>query len=442
MRPMNKRFYLRLWHWHFFAALYVLPFILLLSLTGLVMLFGPWLDDWQFGEELTQSQTIIAAEGMSAGVEKWQRVSPDKQRVEVQKTFPSLYTYQFIPPLSPEQTSIFKVRDANYVTQWVFVDPYTGKVQGHFANDDRWYSVAADLHRNMMLGKIGGGFIEIAVGLMLLLVILGLSMALLKRPAFNKRLVIKSSKQRSFWLKLHIQLGLFCSLVILFYGLSGMTLTGTWGQKLVKPYSSFPVEKYAYSWPSNLNEANKGASWSLEQVMKQAKALGFSLEDGNRYRIALPLQPTGVYTLMSIASSRDVLSPAQDRTIHIDRYSGEVLADIGWEDYSFQAKTMAAIIPLHFSTLGWWNLVIAIIVCLGLLLMALTGTIMWYKRRRKSRRFSLSAPIRVELKLATLSFAEKALLVAYGLIALIFPLSALFIAVLFLLTRLTRRFFN
>lgn len=440
MRPMNKRFYLRLWHWHFFAALYVLPFILLLSLTGLVMLFGPWLDDWQFGEELTQSQTILAAEGFGAGVDKWQRISPDQQRTEVQKTFPSLYAYQFIPPLSPEQSSIFKVRDANYLIQWVFVDPYTGKVQGHFANDDRWYSIAADLHRNMMLGKIGGGLIEIAVGLMLLLVILGLSMALLKRPAVNKQRVIKSSKQRSFWLNLHIQLGLLCSLVILFYSLSGMTLTGTWGQKLVKPYSSFPVEKYAYSWPSNLNEANKGASWSLAEVMQQATVLGFSLEEGNRYRIALPLHPTGVYTLMSIASSRDVLSPAQDRTVHIDRYSGDVLADIGWEDYSFQAKTMAAIIPLHFSTLGCWNLVIAIIVCLGLLFMALTGAIMWYKRRRKSKRFTLSTPIKMELKLAILSFAEKALLVAYGLIVLLFPLSALFIVFLFLLTRLTRRF--
>jgi uncharacterized iron-regulated membrane protein len=44
-----------------------------------------------------------------------------------------------------------------------------------------------------------------------------------------------------------------------------------------------------------------------------------------RFRIALPLREDGVYTLMSIASSRDVLDPSDDRTLHIDQYSAQVL---------------------------------------------------------------------------------------------------------------------
>jgi uncharacterized iron-regulated membrane protein len=74
-----------------------------------------------------------------------------------------------------------------------------------------------------------------------------------------------------------------------------MAWTGILGQQIVQPYSSFPTEKRASNWRSAL---------------------------------------------------------------HIDQYSAQVLADIGWDDYSLGAKTMALGIPLHQGTMGWWNLVL------------------------------------------------------------------------------------
>jgi uncharacterized iron-regulated membrane protein len=40
----QSAFYRTVWRWHFYAGLFVMPFILLLSLTGSVFLFKPQLD--------------------------------------------------------------------------------------------------------------------------------------------------------------------------------------------------------------------------------------------------------------------------------------------------------------------------------------------------------------------------------------------------------------
>ena len=40
------------WRWHFYAGLYVIPFMLMLSLTGLVMLFDDEIEQARYQDEL------------------------------------------------------------------------------------------------------------------------------------------------------------------------------------------------------------------------------------------------------------------------------------------------------------------------------------------------------------------------------------------------------
>src|SRR3546814_14125928 len=63
--PHRVPLYRMIWRWHFYAGLFVLPFILVLSVTGAAYLFKPQLDRW---EERTWR-------GLPAEV----RVSPDAQ---------------------------------------------------------------------------------------------------------------------------------------------------------------------------------------------------------------------------------------------------------------------------------------------------------------------------------------------------------------------------
>lgn len=41
----GRDFYALAWRWHFYAGLFVAPFMILLALTGIVYLFKPQLDE-------------------------------------------------------------------------------------------------------------------------------------------------------------------------------------------------------------------------------------------------------------------------------------------------------------------------------------------------------------------------------------------------------------
>jgi uncharacterized iron-regulated membrane protein len=467
---MNKALYLLIWRWHFFAGLYVVPFVLMLSITGLVMLAGPWTDAYQYGDELTRVDEPRGQ--LIAGLTT---ISADDQLLKVKGAYPHLQAAQYVPPIRANQSSVFKMRGENFSTQLVFVNPYNGTLLGDFNSSDRWYSIADRIHGTLLLGKFGDMLIELSTGLTFLLLITGLYLYWPK-PSFSSKSVPESKKQRSYWKALHGSIGV-CSLIfIVFFSLTGMAWTGIWGQKIVQPFSSFPVDKYASYWRSDklkvsthgdlndgeLNEIPWGLEQiplpvseranaeslpdpriteqhslltpvSLEAITQQGVDLGFSLDAQSRFRIALPLRDDGVFTLMSIASSRDVLDPRNDRTLHIDQYSAQVLADIGWNDYSLGAKAMALGIPLHQGTMGWWNIVLAVIACLFLIVLSVSGIIMWWQRKPNlltsaASGFSskLAAPVvQASIMQTAITQSEKVFILLCALVAILFPVTGI-----------------
>ena len=91
-------------------------------------------------------------------------------------------------------------------------------------------------------------------------------------------------------------------------------------------------------------------------------------------------------------------SPTADRTLHIDRYSGNVLADIHYADYNAFGKFMAVSIALHMGTLGLWSLLANVLFCLSLIAICISGYVMWWQRRpsklnaNSSRKVGLNPP--------------------------------------------------
>lgn len=67
--------------------------------------------------------------------------------------------------------------------------------------------------------------------------------------------------------------------------------------------------------------------------------------------------------------------------MHVDQYSGEVLADIGFEDHSIHGQAMAAGIGFHMGTLGWWNVLLNTVFCLSVIFLCISGVVLWWKRR-------------------------------------------------------------
>ena len=50
--------------------------------------------------------------------------------------------------------------------------------------------------------------------------------------------------------------------------------------------------------------------------------------------------------------------------MHIDQYSGKVLADIKFDDYNWFGKFMAVSIAFHIGTMGVWSIALNVVFCL------------------------------------------------------------------------------
>ncbi|AIY42191.1 putative iron-regulated membrane protein; Iron-uptake factor PiuB [Collimonas arenae] len=83
----------------------------------------------------------------------------------------------------------------------------------------------------------------------------------------------------------------------------------------------------------------------------------------------------------------------RQRTLHIDQYSGAVIKDLRFTDYNPASKLVTLGVALHMGEyFGLANQLICAAISLTLLGMAVTGFVMWWKRRPHN---SVGAPKRV-----------------------------------------------
>ncbi|MDF5850181.1 PepSY domain-containing protein [Pseudomonas aeruginosa] len=89
----------------------------------------------------------------------------------------------------------------------------------------------------------------------------------------------------------------------------------------------------------------------------------------------------GVYTISVFPDD-----PRHDATLHIDQYSGKVLADVRWQDYNAVARSVQMGVVLHEGKLfGLGNQLLMLAVCLAILLSSASGLWIWWKRKPAGR---------------------------------------------------------
>lgn len=89
MTTQKISFYNPAWRWHFYAGLFVAPFMVLLALTGIIYLFKPQLDPLMYGNLLTVQSAEHA-------------LSADEQLQRAQAAFPKAKSANTChPPMPP-----------------------------------------------------------------------------------------------------------------------------------------------------------------------------------------------------------------------------------------------------------------------------------------------------------------------------------------------------
>lgn len=459
---LTARNYRILWRWHFYAALFVMPFLLALAVTGTIYVFKPQFDRVMYGDLL-----FVKPSG-SAPLSYAQQTRIAADAVDEKAVLTSI-SVSADPSRSTE--AVFRLPSAESVS--VYVNPYNGALLGSLSVQHRFMQQVRQLHRDLMLGTAGGLLMELAA--CWTLVMIGTGIALWwPRKAFTvwgTLLPRWNLRGRAWWRELHMVLGIWIAVGAVFFILSGLPWSNFWGknfQTLVT--ANFGVSKADKAAKSDehaehaehaapaasSSEANRkvrdlplaevpwgvGAttvpqsmSHSMDDMhaMHQmhmttpAPALSLNLDQAvavaaaqgmQTYQLVLPRQDNDVYTASYAPGSAEFLRSDldQQRTLHIDRYSGVIRKDLRYADFNPVSKMVTLGVALHMGEyFGLANQLICAAISLALLGLCVTGFVMWWWRRPSG---ALGAPQRVRQAPASLR-RWQAYLAALGIL---FPL--------------------
>ncbi|SFJ54170.1 PepSY-associated TM helix domain-containing protein [Thermoflavimicrobium dichotomicum] len=392
----KKQLYAAIWRWHFYAGIIFAPFIIMLSVTGAIYLFKPQIENWIY-----QDYYYIQAGK--------QKISPSMQLGAVKKAYPQAKITSYKPSFEPNRTAEVGIQNGKQ-SLTVFVNPYNGKIVGKLNNEDRLMDKIEKLHGELMAGTIGDRLVELAACWAFILLITGLYLwwPREKNSLFGTIIPRLTKGTRTFWRDLHAVPAFWLSLFIVILILTGLPWSGLMGDWISKVATATNTgyPEYAFAWgpkPQSqipTKDVTK-VPWAAEQLPVPNSSSGVKtlsveqvihIADTRKvhpgYNIHFPEGEKGVYTI-SVSPDR----PEDQATLHIDQYSGKVLADLRFKDYGPLAKAISIGIALHEGHyFGLLNQLLGLFTCIGLIVIAGSGLIMWWKRRPQGKLGAPTAP--------------------------------------------------
>ncbi|MBO9353568.1 PepSY domain-containing protein [Bordetella petrii] len=382
--------YRAVWRWHFYAGLLVLPFMILLAVTGGLYLFHNEIENAWY-----RDLRHVEPAGTPA-------LAPSALTAAALRAHPGTLA-KYLPPAAPDAAAQAVIKPAGGDSLSVYIDPYSGAVLGALPERGTLMWTIRRLHSLDYFGPIANGAIEIAAGWAILLVLTGIY---LWWPRGRRQGVVSvrgTPRKRVFWRDTHAVTGAAVGLFILFLAGTGMPWSIVWGGKVNQWANGnnfgYPAGVRVAVPMSDEHLGHMGpTTWSLEQARmpesSQAHAMGgrpigldaavsifdrLGLAPG--YAINVPHGAAGVYTASVYPNDL-----ARQRVVHLDQYSGKPLLDMSYADYGPLGKALEWGINVHMGQeFGLANQLILLAACLGIVLLSVAGGVMWWKRRPDGR---------------------------------------------------------
>jgi uncharacterized iron-regulated membrane protein len=383
-RPMSGA-YRVVWRWHFYAGILVLPFLCLMALTGGLYLFKDEID--------------AAAYRPIARVEaRGQTVSPDRWVAAAQAGTGGTVSSVRLPAGADEAVRL-SVNLPDGGKRTVFVDPHDAQLIGVTPFGGVMETIK-QLHSLSLVGQWANYLVEIVAGWAVILFATGLFLWW-PRKREGGVAVIKATdvRRRPFWRDLHAVTGLYAGAVIAFLAVTGMPWSAFWGAQYANVVRESGVGRpkappAASPWAHAAHkDAPVGVGWTMEgavmplhhapahtarlsTVVAIADAQGLA----RPYAVSIPSDPALAFT-----AARENRRVEDARSLYIDGVTGQVKADIRYDQFGIGAKAFEWGIAVHQGTqYGRINQLLMLAGCIAVWLLAISGTVMWWKRRPPS----------------------------------------------------------
>ena len=422
------------WRWHFYASFLVIPILLLLATTGLIYLLR------------FQVEPLLHADVMKvdepAGEASYTPYAA--QQAAVERAHPDATIVSMTEPSAPDRSTVFSTTLPDGSTRDVYVDPYGPQVLGDLNPDTTLSGYAVRLHGELMAGPWGDHLIELGACWAIVMALSGYY--LFVRGWRARRRGLRAGRPGARLRSAHAWSGAVVGVGLLFLLVSGLPWTGLWGEKVQevatqRGSSLWATDPGALSYPSSSLDESLPHShvhevpWALgdspvpsseepghgRSVVDLDTAVRLADEAGLRHplTVAVPSDDRGVFSVIGYAFD----APQDERTVHVDRYRGEVVATYGFDDYPALAKAVSLGIGLHEGrSLGTWSFCGAALMCCLVIFSCLSGPLLWWRRRPRGSA-SIGAP-RGRLPLRTLPVLVAGL-VALGVLLPLFGISLL-----------------
>lgn len=403
----QKALYRTIWRWHFYAGIFSIPFVIILALTGAIYLFKPYYEHWQesdyrglqvTGDALAPNHQITAA---LAAVEGGK-----------------LLSYRL--PQAADEAVLIKVQgDTNWM---VFVNPYTGAVLAKERSDEQLMNIVKTLHGELLLGTVGSILVELAACWAIVLIVTGLYLWWPRNAQGMAGIIYPRLRDgsRTFWRDIHAVTGIWISALALFLLVTGLPWALVWGAAL-KEVRSVDFSKQQ-DWTQS--RAQEHDHWRA-QASDTFNLTPEVLLAAQQLKLPPPVE-------LSVASTHHISWKASSQTGNRPERAdvwlngdGSIEKQSGFAEKKLVDRAISVGIAAHEGYLfGWFNLVLGVLTCAGLILISASGFILWRKRKPES---VLGAPPAMP---ARVGFAVVAITIG---LAIFLPLLALSLVALLIL---------
>jgi uncharacterized iron-regulated membrane protein len=379
------------WRWHFYAGLLCIPIVLLLSVTGMIYLFKPQIDnliDYRYDHLAPLNH-------------------PHDPAREVAAALAAVPGGTFLGYELPRtaRSAVRVLVDQRGAEIRVFVDPSNFHVLKTIPESARFERIIFKLHGSLLLGNAGSVIVELTASWAIVLILTGLALWLpaplqaggLLYPRFG-------AKGRRFWRDLHGVFGMWASMIVLFLLISGLPWSFAWGNYL-KELRAVAGAKHKIDWPVGA-VSPRGEIASAEANMQDmpmmtlgaptkpapasSEALANVVSEVGRLHLAYP-----VVVMPPRPGHRDwsAMSNAQDRVLRTTvklSSKGKILSRIDFDQRPLIDRAVGFGVAVHEGRLfGPLNVAMNMFAALSLIIVCTSGVAMWWRRRPASR---LGAP--------------------------------------------------
>jgi uncharacterized iron-regulated membrane protein len=405
----NKALYRTIWRWHFYAGIFCIPFVILLAFTGAIYLFKPYYESWQ------ESQFHnISANG--------DRLSANEQ---IQAALDSIPNGKFLSYRLPQAADEAVLVNVQAEDNWqVFVNPYTGEVVGKQESSWQLMNIVKTIHGELLLGNIGSILVELAACWAIVLIVTGLYLWWPRTADGLAGVIYPRLRQgsRTFWRDLHAVTGIWISALALFLLVTGLPWALVWGAALKEVRALDFSTQTQQDWTQSRAQEHQHWRAQAADVFNLTPEI---LAAAENLKLATPVE-------LSIANAHHnswkASSQSQNRPQRADvwlSYDGTIEKQSGFAEKKLLDRAIGIGIAAHEGYLfGWFNLVLGVLTCAGLILISVSGFILWRKRKPES---VLGAPPAMPTRIG---FAVVA--ITLGL-AIFLPLLAISLAALLIL---------